>query len=190
MVLNPSIKPIFLNLFYFIKLGMGNELGHIVIVLEIPLFQIGVPNSDLQLFTFSNFGQLGSSGDYFVSWLIDTIVSSIGNNHTTSNIFFISSTSKYRTCPWKFPHGSLIIWQSCLFKTSGSTPLLEVITWSKNWIRSFPQCWNINLINQIIFKIIWIICKGQLISKCLFGIFNSSKKRMKKFNLITMVPQV
>ena len=111
-----KIKATFLNLFYFIKLGMGNELGHIIIVLEISLLQIGVPNSDLQLFTFSNFGQLGSSGDYFVSWLIDTIVSSIGNNHTTSNIFFISSTSKYRTCPWKFPHGSLIIWQSCLCK--------------------------------------------------------------------------
>ena len=32
--------------------------------------------------------------------------------------------------------------------------------------------------------------KGQLISKCLFGIFNSSKKRTKKIDLITMLPQV
>ena len=33
------------------------------------------------------------------------------------------------------------------------------------------------------------IDKGQLISKCLFAIFNSSKNRMKKFDLNTMVPQ-
>ena len=32
--------------------------------------------------------------------------------------------------------------------------------------------------------------KGQLISKCLFGIFNSTKKRTKKTYLSTMVPQV
>ena len=33
--------------------------------------------------------------------------------------------------------------------------------------------------------------KGQLISKCLFGIFNSPKKRTKKFDFTTtMVPQV
>ena len=32
--------------------------------------------------------------------------------------------------------------------------------------------------------------KGQLISKCLFGIFNSPKKQTKKFNFTTMVPQV
>ena len=32
--------------------------------------------------------------------------------------------------------------------------------------------------------------KGQLISKGLFGILNSSKKRTKKFDLITMIPQV
>ena len=36
-----------------------------------------------------------------------------------------------------------------------------------------------------------IVCiKGQLISKCLFGIFNSPKKQTKKFNFTTMVPQV
>ena len=35
-----------------------------------------------------------------------------------------------------------------------------------------------------------IVCKDQLISKCLFGIFNSSKKRTKKFDLTAMVPQV
>ena len=32
--------------------------------------------------------------------------------------------------------------------------------------------------------------KGQLISKCLFGVSNSSKKRTKKFDLTTMIPQV
>ena len=32
--------------------------------------------------------------------------------------------------------------------------------------------------------------KGQLFSKCLFGVFNSSKKTNKKFNLTTMVSQV
>ena len=32
--------------------------------------------------------------------------------------------------------------------------------------------------------------KDQLISKSLFGIFNSPKKRMEKFNFTTMVPQV
>ena len=32
--------------------------------------------------------------------------------------------------------------------------------------------------------------KGQLISKGLFDILNSSKKRMKKFNSTTMIPQV
>ena len=32
--------------------------------------------------------------------------------------------------------------------------------------------------------------KGQLFSKCPFGIFNSAKNRTKKFDLTTMVPQV
>ena len=32
--------------------------------------------------------------------------------------------------------------------------------------------------------------KGLLISKSLFGIFNSPKKRLKKFDFTTMVPQV
>ena len=35
-----------------------------------------------------------------------------------------------------------------------------------------------------------MLSKGQLISKCPFVIFNSSKKRMKKFNLTTMIPQI
>ena len=34
------------------------------------------------------------------------------------------------------------------------------------------------------------LAKGQLISKCLFGIFNSPKKRTKKFNFTTILPQV
>ena len=32
--------------------------------------------------------------------------------------------------------------------------------------------------------------KGHLISKCLFGIFNSPQKRTKKFDFTIMVPQV
>ena len=32
--------------------------------------------------------------------------------------------------------------------------------------------------------------KGQLILKCLFGIFNSPKKGTEKFDFTTMVPQV
>ena len=32
--------------------------------------------------------------------------------------------------------------------------------------------------------------KGQLISKCLFGVFNSPKKQTKKFDFTTMVTQV
>ena len=32
--------------------------------------------------------------------------------------------------------------------------------------------------------------KGQLISKELYGILNSSKKRTKKFDLTTMIPQI
>ena len=34
------------------------------------------------------------------------------------------------------------------------------------------------------------VAKGQLISKGLFGILNSSKKRTKRFDLTTMIPQV
>ena len=36
----------------------------------------------------------------------------------------------------------------------------------------------------------YILTKGQLISKCLFVIFNSSKKQTKNFAFTTMVPQV
>jgi hypothetical protein len=32
--------------------------------------------------------------------------------------------------------------------------------------------------------------KGQLISKCLFGVFTSPKKQTKKFDFTAMVPQV
>ena len=35
-----------------------------------------------------------------------------------------------------------------------------------------------------------LVFKGQLISECLFGIFNSHKKQTKKFDFITMVPKV
>ena len=41
-----------------------------------------------------------------------------------------------------------------------------------------------------IFIVDLTLYKGQLISKCLFGIFNFPKKRTKKFNFTTMVPQV
>ena len=35
-----------------------------------------------------------------------------------------------------------------------------------------------------------MLAKGQLISKCLFGIFNSLNKQTKKLDFTTMVPQV
>ena len=35
-----------------------------------------------------------------------------------------------------------------------------------------------------------IFCKGQLISKCIFGIFNSPKRRTRKFDFTATVPQV
>ena len=40
------------------------------------------------------------------------------------------------------------------------------------------------------FIICIMIAKGQLISKGLFGILNSPKKRTKKFDFTTMIPQV
>ena len=42
--------------------------------------------------------------------------------------------------------------------------------------------------NYVLFM--YISTKGQLISKCLFGIFNSPKKRTNKFDFTTLVPQV
>ena len=48
--------------------------------------------------------------------------------------------------------------------------------------------WTCIVANSKIFFV--IITKGQLISKCLFGIFNSPKKRTKKFNFTTTIPQV
>ena len=35
-----------------------------------------------------------------------------------------------------------------------------------------------------------VITKGQLISKCPFGVFNSPKKTTEQFDFTTMVPQV
>ena len=35
-----------------------------------------------------------------------------------------------------------------------------------------------------------ILSKGQLISKCLFGIFNSPKKRTKQIDFTAMAPQI
>jgi hypothetical protein len=34
------------------------------------------------------------------------------------------------------------------------------------------------------------VLKGQLISKCLLSVFNSSKKRTKKFDLTAMIPRI
>ena len=39
------------------------------------------------------------------------------------------------------------------------------------------------------FFLMLVSSKGQLISKCIFGVFNFSKKRTKKFDLTTMIPQ-
>jgi hypothetical protein len=41
-----------------------------------------------------------------------------------------------------------------------------------------------------VFELMPRISKGQLFSKGLFGILNSSKKRTKKIDLTTMIPQV
>ena len=44
---------------------------------------------------------------------------------------------------------------------------------------------------QFLFRWIYYChSKGQLISKCIFGIFNSPKKQTIKFDFTTMVPQV
>ena len=48
----------------------------------------------------------------------------------------------------------------------------------------------IKLINHAWLRPYAFHIKGQLISKCLFGIFNSPKKRTKKFDFTTMVTQV
>ena len=57
--------------------------------------------------------------------------------------------------------------------------------------------WSLSCSNKAFFdksKIssLWLceLCKGQLISKCLFCILNSPKKQPKKFNFTAMVPQV
>ena len=43
-----------------------------------------------------------------------------------------------------------------------------------------------NLPNLWVSFYLRLFCKGQLISKCLFGIFNSPNKQTKKFDLTTM----
>ena len=43
---------------------------------------------------------------------------------------------------------------------------------------------------KILVAVLELPAKGQLISKCLFDILNSSKKRTKKFDLTTMILQV
>ena len=40
---------------------------------------------------------------------------------------------------------TLIIWQSCFFKASGSTSFVKTFNWSQDWIRSFSQGWNIDI---------------------------------------------
>ena len=47
-----------------------------------------------------------------------------------------------------------------------------------------------NFEKALIFVTFAVWSKGQLISKCLFGIFDSSKKPTKKSDLTTMVPPV
>ena len=56
----------------------------------------------------------------------------------------------------------------------------KVLQMSKLWFSRF-----LNLKKKILCK-----CKGQLISKCLFGIFNSPKKWTKKIIFTAMVTQV
>ena len=61
-------------------------------------------------------------------------------------------------------------------------------TKGKLWLKTrlVHQCFiDIHIVLHIVYS-----TKGQLISKCLFGVFNSPKKRTKKFDFTTMVPQV
>ena len=52
------------------------------------------------------------------------------------------------------------------------------------------QCYFLKNLVQGLKSKFQIPIKGQLISKCLFGIFNFPKKRTKKFDFTTMVSQV
>ena len=50
---------------------------------------------------------------------------------------------------------------------------------------------NVLILGRLIQKLSnWQLTKGQLISKGLFGILNCPKKRTKKFEFTTMIPQV
>ena len=79
-------------------------------------------------------------------------------------------------CIW-FHNHLKIFWYGMLTKTRGI--LCPYPFWVISWAA-------ILVANRIISE----LTKGQLILKCLFGIFNSPKKRTEKFNCTTMVPQV
>ena len=107
----------------------------------------------------------------------------------------------------KFDEFYLVAWNTKpLFKISKMRASADVDKWGirteliiilgshKYSVLLHSIIWDLNY-----FEIQFIFCnvypgtiKGQLISKYLFGIFNSSKKRTKKFDLTTMVvvPQV
>jgi hypothetical protein len=69
--------------------------------------------------------------------------------------------------------------------------LIEPTTWH-HIMQKIIIYVSVNLIMEFeIPQQMWKIpFKGQLISKCIFGILNSPKKRRKKLNFTTMVPQV
>ena len=77
--------------------------------------------------------------------------------------------------------------ESTLRQLSAKTNIRPLITRAHCCCRRC--CWLFNEGN-ITCSACWETFKGQLISKCLLGIFNSPKKRMKKFDSTTMVPQV
>ena len=76
---------------------------------------------------------------------------------------------------WKLGH--------CIFASRNMYLLFAI--W---WCQGFTDNWVI--LNKLPGKELQVMAKGQLISKCLFVVLNSSKKRTKKFDLTTVIPQV
>ena len=85
---------------------------------------------------------------------------------------------------WNWDQASQFWVVLALYRPLIFRPFLEFRHQKTNWNR--PN----DLKHRYNFFISSLACKGQLISKCLFGLFNRSKKRTKQFDLTTMIPQV
>ena len=68
----------------------------------------------------------------------------------------------------------------------------KIFSWFQYFLTKFNRIdeWSWKLLLSKVAQIQCCKIKGQLISKGLFGILNSPKKRTKKFDLTTMIPQV